>query len=181
MILPRRVLRYIVLLLLVVAGYGSPLNFSTGIAVQENGGISPALAISQTSLLLSLEAAFSQTFSIMVSAGAGYSYLYISDYPYHWFHFGGSLSPVLSIPIESREPKKHFFTITPLGLYVTWAPGMYLMAGPELTLGYRFKLPWGSWDIVRLGVRALLRDTVFDYKWHFQASASIGLGFGREP
>ena len=176
---PRYFLCCAVLLLLVAAGYGSALGFSPGVEIQENVGISPALVISQTSLLFSMEAAIGQEFSLMATAGGGYSYLFISDYPFHWFHFSGSLSPMFSIPIGNREPRNHLLTIIPLGIYVAWSPKMYLMAGLELSFGYRFKLPWGRWDIVRFGVRALLRDTVFDYKWHFQAAATIGLRFGR--
>ena len=176
---PRCFMCYAVLLLLVAAGHGSAMDFSPGVEIQENVGISPVLAISQTNLLFSLETAFGRGFSLMATAGGGYSYLFISQYPFHWFHFSGSLSPMLSIPIGNRGPRNHLLTIKPIGIYVTWSPKMYFMAGPELAVGYRLKLPWGSWDILRLSVRALLRDTVFDYKWHFQAAAAIGLGFGR--
>ena len=129
-------------------------------------------------MLISLEAAFSPAFSIETRAGGGYSYMYINHYPYHWFHVCASLSPVFHVPLGRKEPGRHVLLLSPVELYAAWAPKMYLMGGIGLGLGYRLALPWGSVDVLRLRIRALLRDTVFDSKWHFQATAGVGLAFG---
>ena len=146
-------------------------------SVQSAIGISPKLIILENDLGLRLKMAISQLFSIDATTGAGHSYLYINSQSRHWFHISQELNAGFSFLLGKGQRWTHYGSILP-GFYVSVAPLVYVLYGPSIHIRYFIENEGKtSFEIMNLFLRVLWRNTVFSYRWHFQAGLRFSILF----
>ena len=166
---------FVLILFFALAIPAAALETDMGFAVQSAAGISPWLAIVETGAGFRFTLTLSDLFSIGSTTGAGYSFLYINDAPRHWFHLFEELNTDFTFLLGTGRRWTHYGSVLP-GVYFSIAPGVYMLYGPSFHVRYIMKKD-GDITIEPLGlfVRVLWRDTVFSYRWHFQAGLKFSL------